>query len=200
MPIDFFGLSVDCHQSDRKKGLDEKCLLPTTADLCKERSFAKVYLGWSLEGVHALIQVSQPYRASFFPNFGRGDSVELMFDTRDVKSSGYNTRFCHHFYFLPEPVDEYFKGEITHFRTEDRHELCAPEDLECKVQMKPSNYSMSIFLPKRCLHGYDPEQFQRLGFTYRINRYGGDSQHFSVITSEYQVEQQPALWSSLKLI
>ncbi len=29
----------------------------------------------------------------FFPNVNQGDSFELFIDTRDVKTSGYNTRF-----------------------------------------------------------------------------------------------------------
>lgn len=59
---------------------------------------------------------------------------------------------------------------------------------------------MKIFIPSQCLYGYDPKQFDRLGFTYRINRAGGQPQHFSVISQEYQIDQQPSLWGSIKLV
>jgi hypothetical protein len=144
--------------------------------------------------------VSQAFQRVTYPDIARGDSVELFFDTRDVKTSGFNTRFCHHFFFLPEAVDGHQAGEITRFRTEDIHELCDPKELKVKSQLKSNSYQMQIFIPAHCLHGYDSEQFDRLGFTYRINRPDGPSQHFSVVTDDYQVEQQPSLWSSVRLV
>jgi hypothetical protein len=50
------------------------------------------------------------------------------------------------------------------------------------------------------LYGYDPKQFDRVGFTYRINRHGGNPQHFAVVSKDYQIDQQPSLWGSIKLI
>jgi hypothetical protein len=58
---------------------------------------------------------------------------------------------------------------------------------------------MKIFIPSQALYGYDVKQFDRLGFTYRINRTGGKPQHFSVNSQDYQIEQQPSLWSSISL-
>ena len=198
-PINFFQMSVDCHYT--ANGLSgKKYYLPNTSQLCGDEYFAKVALGWNEQGVESLVEVSQPYDQAHYPDVTRGDSVELMIDTRDVKTSGYNTRFCHHFFFLPEPIEGMQAGELTRFRTEDKHELCDPNDLKVKSQTSSRNYSMKIFIPGHCLVGYDPEQFARLGFTYRINRSHGHPQHFSVVTNDYQIEQQPSLWSSLRLI
>ena len=66
--------------------------------------------------------------------------------------------------------------------------------------MKLNQGDLQIFIPAECLHGYDPEQFDRLGFSYRINRYALPPQHFSVVTKEYQIEQQPSLWSHMRLV
>ncbi len=198
-PVNFFQLSVDCHYA--AKGLSEKkYLLPNTSQLCGDEYFAKVALGWNEQGLECLVEVSQPFHQAYYPVVTRGDSVELMVDTRDVKTSGYNTRFCHHFFFLPEAIEGIQAGELTRFRTEDRHELCDPQDLKVKSQFTVRSYSMKIFIPSQCLVGYDPEQFDRLGFTYRINRSHEEPQHFSVVTSDFQIEQQPSLWSSLKLV
>jgi hypothetical protein len=123
-----------------------------------------------------------------------------MIDTRDVKTAGFNTRFCHHFFFLSEPVEGLVAGEITRFRTEDTHELCDPQDLKVISSRKKNSYTMNLFIPGSCLYGYDPDQFNRLGFTYRLNRAHGFPQHFSVVSEDYQIEQQPSLWSSLRLI
>lgn len=200
-PVQFFAIACDCLSIPKNEQVPSLTthLLPSTHRLTGEEAFAKVAIGWNEEGIGVQIQVNQVASASFYPEIERGDSIELFIDTRDMKSSGFNTRFCHHFFFLPQALDGITKGEKTHFRTEDRHPLCDFQELYCQTQLKKKEYQMKIFIPSQCLYGYDPKQFNRLGFTYRINRHGGDSQHFSVISHEYQIDQQPALWGSLLL-
>ncbi|HRD55822.1 MAG TPA: hypothetical protein PLC42_05430 [Parachlamydiaceae bacterium] len=204
-PINFFQLSLDCKELEKPypslmKAKGDKYLLPATAALTDEENFATLFMGFSSNGIEVLVSIEKPIEKCFYPAITKGDSVELFFDTRNVKTSGFNTRFCHHFFFLPEAVEDHQLGEITKFRTEDAHELSSSSDLQLKVKSLPKGYSLEIFIPKQSLHGYDPEQFGQLGFTYRINRYHGEPQHFSALTAEYQIEQQPSLWSSLKLV
>ena len=207
-PVNFFQITADCHYlaptKDKKfpaitKAQAHKYQLPDTSRLCGETSFAEVSLAWNEDGLEALILVDRPFKRAYYPEVERGDSVELFIDTRDVKSSGFNTRFCHHFFFLAEGVEGHFAGEITRFRTEDAHPLCDAKELKVKSLVQSSGYVLNIFIPRHCLNGYDPEQFKRLGFAYRINQADGFSQHFTVITEDFPVEQQPALWGSLKL-
>jgi hypothetical protein len=200
-PISFFGLSWDCPPLKDKNQLPpfNAYSLPNTVSLCHEFNFTKVAMGWHEAGLGFQILVNQSYTKSFFPEVQKGDSVELFIDTRDMKSAGFNTRFCHHFYFLPKEADDHLAGEITHFRTEDSHPLCDPKLLVCQTKLTSNSYVMQIFIPKECLHGYEPSQFDRLGFTYRINRMNDESQHFSVTSEEFPIDQQPALWASIKL-
>lgn len=205
-PINFFQIGWECphvdsgvlFQSVEKKLLKYK--LPDLSALCADEEFGDVFMGWNEEGLEFVFKVGKKVEEVSYPDIVRGDSIEIFLDTRDVKTSGYNTRFCHHFFFLPEAVESHQKGERTHFRTEDAHELCNPAELYLKVSAKSDEYVLHIKIPKSCLNGYDPEQFNRLGFTYRINRPRWQSQHFSVITEDYQLEQQPSLWSSLVLV
>ncbi len=205
-PINFFQLSADCRSLNEgpfptlTNRNYQKFLLPNTSALCAEDHFADIAMGWSREGIEVFAYVKTAYQQAYYPEVSRGDSVELFIDTRDVKTSGFNTRFCHHFFFLPEAVEGHIAGEITRFRTEDTHELCDPNELSVRSLIKSSYYILNIFIPNQCLNGYDPAQFDRLGFSYRINRASGPSQHFSVVTEEFQIEQQPSLWSSLKLV
>lgn len=207
-PVNFFQLSVDCHklpsagQAPFTLSLKNysKYLLPDLSGLTGEESFAKVSLGWSSEGIELFAYIEQPYFRTVYPNYDKGDSLELCIDTRDVKTSGYNTRFCHHFYFLPETVEGFHGGELTKFRTEDAHEPCNPLDLQVQSQFKKDYYTMQCLIPAHCLHGYDPEQFDRMGMTYRITRVGGPSQQFSVLAEEYKFQEQPSLWCSMRLV
>ena len=208
-PINFFQISAGCLYLPPAKGTifpniskvqAQKMLLPDLSKLCAEESFAEISLGWNEEGLEALVKINRPFKRSVFPDVDRGDSVEFFIDTRDVKTAGFNTRFCHHFFFLPEAVDGHSAGEITHFRTEDAHPLCDSKDLKVKSSLQSSSYSLHIFIPESCLYGFDPGQFKRLGFSYRINRADGFPQHFSVVTEDFSINQQPSLWGSLKLL
>jgi hypothetical protein len=183
VPVNYFLIEIPFHQ--------KKSLLPSTGQLCIEDHFADVYAAWSREGLSFLFDV----RATL----GEEDSVELFIDTRDIKNAGFNHRFCHHFVFLPEPIEGEQAYEATHFRTEDTHPLCDPKELSVAVTPKKKGYKMEVEIPSSCLHGYDPEQFDRIGFTYRINRSGDTSQHFSVISAEFDLEQTPSLWSRVRL-
>ena len=110
--------------------------------------------------------------------------------------AGFITRFCHHFVFLPKPVDGICAQEITAFRTDDRHELCDASLLHVEGDFQKRSYSLKIFIPAECLHGYDPSSFDRLGFSYRIHRFGGDPQHFTLSSEYFVIEKEPSLWCS----
>lgn len=202
-PVNFFQVSADCHYVDRSKGEKiqaQKFLLPDLSGVCAEESFANVFMGWHEEGLEFTVEVNSPFRSARYPAVQQGDSIEFFIDTRDVKTSGFNTRFCHSFFFLAEGVDGRFAGETTHFRTEDTHPLCDASELKVKSNIKKSGYTLHIFIPSHCLCGYDPAQFKRLGFAYRINRAEGFPQHFCATSDDFAIEQQPSLWASLKLI
>lgn len=200
-PLHFFALSADCVRVEDPHGSlrEDQWRLPSTEFLSGEEAFATLFLAWHETGIAVEAVVEEPVTYTAYPSVREGDSLELFIDCRDVKTSGFNTRFCHHFFFLPEPVKGVSLGEITHFRTEDSHELADANALSLKVQEAHRGYSMKIFIPRECLHGYDPEEFRRMGFSYRVNRNGKPSQHFSALTDDFLVEQQPSLWSSLNL-
>lgn len=201
-PVNFFALACECHYLPKKENplSFSQHGLPSTHLLTQEYSFSQVALGWHEEGIGCSIQINQSFTKSSYPDVKKADSIELFIDTRDLKSSGFNTRFCHHFFFLPQPVEGISCGEITHFRTEDSHPLCNCQLLFCQTSFTKKDYKVRIFIPAQCLHGYDPKQFDRLGFTYRLNRVGGKPQHFSVVSQDYSIDQQPSLWASLNLI
>ncbi len=199
-PVQFFGLSADCHFLT--KGTlkpDKRFLLPSTADMLDEESFANVYAAWNFEKLLFLIQVKSPFQRIGEGDLRKGDSVELFLDTRDLKSKGAISRFCHHFVFFPALFQGFYGREITRFRNEDTHRLCHPEDLTVTPHIADNAYSLEIEIPAQCLTGFDPMSFPRIGFTYRINRADAPPQHFAVSSEEYMIEQHPATWGTLKL-
>jgi hypothetical protein len=200
-PVQFFGLSADCpflSKGTLKK--DKRFLLPATSDMLDEESFADVYAAWNFEKLTFLIHVKAPFQRIGEGDFRKGDSIELFLDTRDLKSKGTISRFCHHFVFFPAQVQGFYGRETTRFRNEDVHRLCHPEDLTVTPSIDSTSYSLEIEIPAHCLTGFDPMSFPRLGFTYRINRSDAPPQHFAVSSEEYAIEQHPATWGTLKLV
>lgn len=199
-PVQFFGMTTDCLYFKRTLKAEKSFLLPSTTDLLSEEQFADVYAGWNMEKLAFIFHVKTPFQKIGEGDFRRGDSIELFIDTRDLKTKGSVSRFCHHFVFFPVESQNFLGREITRFRNEDMHRLCHPEDLQVVPDLKSNSYTLSIEIPAHCLHGYDPLSFSRIGFTYRINRTGAPPQHFAVSSDEYTIEQHPATWGTLRLL
>jgi hypothetical protein len=200
-PVQFFGITADClFLAKGSLKADKRYLLSSTSDLLDEDSFADVYVAWNFEKLAFLIDVKSASVKVVEEDLRKGDSVELFIDTRDLKSKGTVSRFCHHFVFYPSEIQGFHGREVTRFRGEDVHRLCHPEDLNVVVRLSSRSYLLGIEIPASCLTGFDPMSFPRLGFTYRINRAGNPPQHFAVSSEEYNIEQHPATWGTLKLV
>ncbi len=199
-PVQFFGLTADCQFLRGALKPEKGHLLPSTNDLLDEESFADVYCAWNFEKLCFYFAVHRPFQKVGEADFRKGDSIEIFIDTRDLKTKGVVTRFCHHFVLFPVETQHFLGREITRFRNEDTHRLCHPEDLQATADLDNDSYRLSIEIPAHCLHGYDPLSFSRIGFTYRINRFEAPPQHFAVSSQEYNIEQHPATWGTLKLL
>lgn len=93
-PIHFFPIGVDCrHVKAPFPQINEKSayLLPSTAELCDERSFGKIYMGWNREGIELQVVVNQPVQECFYPDVSRGDGIEL-FSTHATSKRRVTTR------------------------------------------------------------------------------------------------------------
>lgn len=197
-PVDFFQISWDLpFAKEIPSRFSGSFTLPDTSEFLGEDSFALMKMACHEKGLLIHARVEKPYEESFFPNWEKGDSLELFIDTRDLKTTGFMTKFCHHFVIVPEK--EGSAHEVTRFRTDDNHPLCSPEDILVTTSFEKKAYEMKIEISSACLHGYDPLSFDRLGFTYRFNRYGGAPQHFSVSSQDYAIERHPSLWASFKM-
>lgn len=196
-PLHFFRLNVDVKYG---KQLGKKYLLPDMGDLLSEEIFADVFLGWHEEGIFVRMGVNKPFEEAIYPKYEQGDAIELFFDTRDLKEAGFPTRFCHHFLILPQEVQGVRALELTRFRSEDSHPLCAPASLQIHTENTPRSFTVDIHIPAEILQGYDPRSFDRLGFTYCIHRPKKASQHFAVSSHYVSVPQHPSLWATCKLI
>ena len=203
LPIDFFAIAGDIAHAKKiptAKFFKQTHLLADTSELLNEEKFADIALAWNEEAIFVEAHFHKTFEAAFYPDYAKGDSLELFFDTRDLKTAGFATRFCHHFLILPQEVHGVRVQELTRFRTEDSHPLCDPDLISAETHFGKRDYKLTVVIPRECLHGFDPMNFDRLGFTYRCNRENGPPQHFSVSSDYFSIEQHPRFWASLRLI
>lgn len=189
-PLHFFTLSLDVPKGKKGKKL------PRTSEYLAEEHFGDVTLRWDDEGIWVQAVIDKKFEEATYPDFSKGDALELFFDTRDMKNAGFLTRFCHHFVILPQPVQGVLAQEITRLRADDTRPLCDPSEIETSTTFSRNGYTITAYFPSRILYGFDPQNFDRLGFTYRIHRYRGLSQNFS---SKTNVEQNSSGWATLCL-
>lgn len=146
--------------------------------------FATLFMAWNEEGLTLHVDASCELT-----------SVEFFFDTRDLKTKGQVSRFCHHFFFpLEGPA-----RELTRFRNEDHHRLADPADLTFTLEKGWRGVDLTMRLTAAVLHGYEPEAHPRIGFAYRIRTPDSQVQCYPVSSTDIPLEQHPAAWSTLHL-
>lgn len=191
LPADFFSYSFEIFSQMKE--------VPDTSYLLDEEKFGTLYLSWSEEGIFGKALIEKPFEGAFFPDYRKGDSLEIFIDTRDHKKSGFASRFCHHFVFLPAEVNGIRAEEVSRFRSEDTHPLCNASDLTVSLKADKKSYALSFEIKESALHGFNPSEFPRMGFAYRINRLKGKPRHFPVSSERFELFEHPGLWASVSL-
>ena len=202
-PLSLFDLSFNLRWFDGKdflkKGLLKKYHLLDTSAYLDQDKLEDIYLAWNEEGLFLLAdieseveKVSKEYRSA--------DSFEIFIDTRALKTAGYISKYSHHFVIYPKKIDNYHVHEVTRFRNEDTHDLVNPKDFEIDIKLKKGGYRIILFIPKKCLYGYDPLRFNKIGFSYRVNRYRLEPTSFSISSKEIKIENSPMFFAEGNLV
>ena len=194
-PLDFFQLKM------KLAPFNGKFLKVHQLPSLHEEKIAKLSAGWSAQGLHIQCEAKVPLSQAQFPEFTSGDVLELLIDCRDNKQGFQLSRYCHHFVCFGAPVEYEGKPvhavEVTRFRGEESHPLCAPEKIEVEVV---SAKKLQIFLPQEILVGFDPTQFPRIGFSYILRTHTELEQTIGASLEDFAIEQRPSLWPSFDLI
>jgi hypothetical protein len=198
-PLHFFSISLEGAYLKENTPFQKKHLLPSTFKYFNQEEEAKVFFGFNEKGLRFQFQVFTEVKEVVYPDYRKGDSIELFIDTRNLQSAGYITKFCHHFVLFPSKVEGFFIKEVTRFRNDDAHFLAESKDFQVEVDAQKKFYLIDVFIPSFSLHGYDISKFDKLGFTYRINITGRDPINFSLSPKEFVIERNPYFWSTLTL-
>lgn len=165
--------------------------------------FAEVYMAWDDAGLYFALKVKDKRHYRIDPrNWSQGDCLEVWIDTRDLKNAHSANRYCHHFYFLPggtgpdgqQPIGR----QTTIDRAREQAPPCPEEEIELGLRRFKNSYQLEIKLPAIGLNGFQPGEFDRLGFTYLLR----DSEHGVQSWSsgpESLVASDPSTWGTVEL-
>jgi hypothetical protein len=167
-------------------------ILPSVERFTLQEEFADVYMGVSEKEFFAIFDVNHPLEKTLYPEFKKGDAVELIIDTNPSKDQGITTRFVHHFVFLPMPYEGVFAKEITRFRGVDTRSLISDEELKFSVSQGKKSYKLSITIAKNSFKGFD-ENTKSIGVGYRVHRLKGDVQEFPHNSQSMHFDVHPGL-------
>jgi hypothetical protein len=185
--------------------LPESCRIDNFAAMDERRDFADVRLAWNDFGLALQVEV----RGKELPPAGDAarprlsDGVALWIDTRDARTSHRASRYCHQFHFLPTgggPEHDQPAFVQTHIHRALHDVPLAPAGaVPFRCERRAGGYRVEAFLPAAVLHGFDPEQNPRLGFTYAVRDHELGDQVLSVGT-DFPYAEDPSLWSVLELV
>jgi hypothetical protein len=136
-------------------------------------------------------------------NWANGDCLELWIDTRDLKDAHRANRYCHHFYFLPGgsgrdgkvPIGR--QANVEHAR--EQAPPCPEEFIDVGLRRLKRSYQLEIRLPAAGLNGFNPDEFNRIGFTYLLHDSERGTQSWTAGT-DLPVLSDPSLWGTLELV
>jgi hypothetical protein len=198
--LNFFNTEMDIFEFENFSKLkNKKYKLQNFSKYLNQEDIVDSYIAFNKNGLYFHFDVDHPFTKSTYPEIKTGDSIELFIDTRNLKTKGYITKFCHHFVFFIEEIQNFKAKEITKFSANDMHKICDANLLKSSVTLKKNSYSIDITLPKECLYGFDIDNFSKIGFCYRVNRYLKNSLNFNVSNSEHNIERSFHLFPSLNL-
>ena len=169
-------------------------------------AFGELCMAWNDDGLYFALEVKGDKTAYKVDprKYWQGDSLEMWIDTRDVKDAHTANRFCHHFYFLPGGQGRDGKSPIGRQTSIDKAREQAPpcpeELIEVALKRLKRSYRMEMHLPARGLNGFQPREFQRLGFNYILHDSDLGSQSWSVSRGSVPAVHDPSTWGSVDLL
>ena len=206
----FFSFAFPCQRrrdppviDGNLKDWDDSFHIPDLMGIEGQSSFARLSMGWDDNGLYFAVEVSGKTSYKIDPkNYWHGDCLELWIDTRDMKDIHRATRFCHHFFFLPGGSGRDGKSPIGRQTSIDNAREQAPPCSEDSIQVGlkrlKRSYRMEIALPATGLNGYEPQEFEHIGFNYALRDSECGVQSWSV-SRDTPVVHDPSTWGSVQL-
>jgi len=190
--------------------LPERCRLPDFSELENANRIGDIRAAWNSNGLGFSVCVSGKSTPPVWvpDDSAASDGLQVWIDTRNTQSIHRASRFCHHFCFLPGGIGP--RGgqgvgcQLPIARAREETPIAKMEDVPLHVQLTDDGYRLETWLPRECLHGFEPDStdgtpaIALLGFYYRIcDKELGDQ--FLSVGRDFPFASDPSLWATLEL-
>lgn len=188
--------------------LDETYRLPDFASLEETPQNAGTVdfrIGWNEKGLAFSVRVEgkkrRPWCRVTRPE--DSDGVQLCIDTRDVRNIHRASRFCHRLFILPggsglnqaQPTPLWLP--INRAKT---HPNPVPvERITLGGKITDAMYRLDFVVPADALTGYEPLEFNRIGFHYAVIDQDIGNRSF-LVGYPFPHSEDPSLWATLELL
>ncbi len=190
--------------TDHGIALEDKYILPCFAELDSKRAHSEVRGCWNEQGLTFTVRVEGKRQPPWCKESALADSdgFRLWIDTRATHNIHRASRFCHSAKFLPagggrmleEPVAE--PQLISRARENPKP---APHGaFQVRSEKRVDGYLLQAHVPAHTLTGYDPGEYDRLGFFYAVCDRELPWQTFTV-GPEFPIAEDPSVWATLEL-
>lgn len=210
----FFGFSFDCRYREEPPLIDANLKDWSDEYRVPELSrvdggpgaFGELSMAWNDDGLYFALEVKGGKTGYKIDprKYWQGDCLEMWIDTRDVKDAHRANRFCHHFIFLPGGQGRDGKSPIGRQTSIDKAREQAPpcpEDLiQVALKRLKRSYRMEMHVPAPGLNGFQPREFQRLGFNYILHDSDHGAQSWSVSRGGIPLVHDPSTWGTVELL
>lgn len=207
----YFNFAFPCHYRPNPPPMDGKLknwpkrfLVPDLMPLEGRTSFADIFMAWNETGIYFAVHLKEKTNPiTVNPDRPESaDSFEVWLDMRDARNVHQATRYCHQFVFLPGGGGRGGKQPVARpvniTRGPEKARLCDPEILQAAVQAVRQGYALEIAIPSEALHGFNPAEHPRLGFTYYLNDTHRGMQWWSV-NKQFRFQDNPSMWGTAVL-
>ena len=209
-PTFLFRFSVPCYYASSPRGngqfeLGPEYRLPSLSELDGRPQFADFRLGWNEDGLVIRLCVKGKSQSPWCRQNRMEDSdgLQVWLDTRAGVNVHRAGRYSHRFGFLPCGGGQGFQMPVADqmliHRARENAEPVRPGQLKLHRSLEPDGYILSCRLPAAALTGYDPAQYERIGFTYAVvdRELGWQTM---TVGPELPFTEDPSLWATLELV
>ncbi len=189
---------------ERPLGYTDDYKLRGFGELDGRKQFADVRGGWNERGVSFSVLVTgkrQPVwcRES---RVDESDGFQIWLDTRATHNVHRATRFCHRFVFLPIGAGPSYRDPVGDQmlinRARENANPVRPGDLRVRGTLTKDGYLLECCVPATSLTGYDPSEYDKLGFFYAVmdRELGWQTQS---VSTQFPIDEDPSIWTTLEL-
>lgn len=197
-------LQFDGKWSAKGFSLEDQHVIPFLSEIDGRKSFADVRIGWNHSGLYFDVDVKGKQQNLWCRRTQMTESDRFMVwvDTRDTHNIHRASRFCH--WFLAMPVSgDHNSGPVASMLKINRAKEDSPALNQYKLsiasKINRDGYRLQLFIPDKCMSGWNPEEHKKIGFNYAIvDRELG----WQTLASgpELPIEEDPSLWQTIELV